>query len=366
MIALAWLHGPSGARAVQTGERSRHGNQLSKMGNTNRKNAASRSSSAHAAPAEHPERPEAGVRLLAHTVSTRTALTCYLPAVRRFLVWAREGRVPFDTNEDIDIALCRHFDQLLDEELGPHRGDFILHGLAYVWPELSCHLPRAHRALKGWHRVYIHGEGGPQPMALWAVVIDQLRHVEKDAEVADALALGLDCYLRISEIFALRCEDVVVVSSPTGPIVSIMLGVVSEDRAETTKTGRRQGVIVDYPDVADMLVARKARRKPQDPVFDTTTHKYRAAIRKVATALGIDIGPPHSVRHSGPSEDAASGYRTIWAIQRRGRWASEKSVLRYAKTHALIEARSRIPEAILSRGQSLLEHRRPRPPTARE
>ncbi len=143
-----------------------------------------------------------------------------------------------------------------------------------------------------------------------------------------------------------------------------MLGVA--DRDEYNKTGRRQGVIVDYPDVAEILVSRKAARKSHELIYDLTVHEYRDALRRVGNSLNFDIGPPHSVRHSGPSEDAAFGYRTIWAIQRRGRWSSERSVLRYAKTHSLLEARSRVPEDLLAEGRQLLAARPPRPETARE
>ena len=245
------------------------------------------------------------------------------------------------SHDEIDFAICFYFDHLLDEdELGPHKGDFIVHGMVYVWPELAAHLPRANRALRGWHRIYIHGEGGPQPMEIWALVAQNLKD-RGEEEVRDALNLGLDAYLRSSEIFTLLAEDVSITGEGTADqVVSIRLGVA--ERNESTKTGMRQGVLIDWPDVADMLVTRKNQKSPKDKLFDITVDKYRKQLQRAARILNLDdLGPAHTVRHSGPSEDATTGYRTIWQIQRRGRWASEKSVLRYAKTHTLNEVKAK-------------------------
>ena len=202
-------------------------------------------------------------------------------------------------------------------------------------------------------------------MGIWALVAQNLKD-RGEEEVRDALNLGLDAYLRSSEIFTLLAEDVSITGEgTTDQVVSIRLGVA--ERNESTKTGMRQGVLIDWPDVADMLVTRKNQKSPKDKLFDITVDKYRKQLQRAARILNLDdLGPAHTVRHSGPSEDATTGYRSIWQIQRRGRWASEKSVLRYAKTHTLNEVRAKYPDELLEKGRQLLAARRPRPPTARE
>ena len=71
--------------------------------------------------------------------------------------------------------------------------------------------------------------------------------------------------------------------------------------------------------------------------------------------MGFDGGPAHTFRHVGPSEDLAGDetgkpYRTQNEVRNRGRWRAKTSVLRYGKTHALIAARSRVPEWVHALG----------------
>ncbi len=341
--------------------RLRHHAALVKMGKSNRRVRAA--SAGERAP---PREREPGIRLMPYTVAQKTALNSYLPGVRSFLEYALTWDLPVMTPDDIDRSICLYFDALLDDESGgPHKGDAVVHGMVFLFPELGPHLPRAHRSLRGWHRIYVHGEGGPQPMEIWALVGADLRS-HGQHESADALAVALDCYLRASEIFGLRAEDVLITDQGRPEqLVSLRLGVI--ERGERTKTGARQGVLVDWPDTADILVNRKHNRKPGDKLFAVSVDTYRRDLQLAARRLGLpDLGPAHSVRHSGPSADAEQGYRSIWQIQRRGRRASEKSVMRYAKTHTLHQAKAAFNEDTLARGAALLRQRRLTPATARE
>ena len=202
-------------------------------------------------------------------------------------------------------------------------------------------------------------------MEIWALVEKRLLD-DGERDAADALSTGIDGYLRTAEIFGLRGEDISITGAGTSEmIVSLRLGV--PERGESTNTGIRQGVIIDWPCVADMLARRRSSIKGSDKVFGISVDRYRRTIARASVRLGLaDLGPAHSVRHSGPSHDAATAYRTIWQIQRRGRWASEKSVMRYAKTHTLNEARSRFKQQGLDAGLELLSLRLPRPEKARE
>ena len=302
----------------------------------------------------------AWLSLLPFTISKKSALTCYVPNVRRFLEFALGHDLPMLSRDEIDNSVLTYSDRLVeDEEVGPHPGDFVVHGLAYVWPELPTGLPRSNRALKAWHRLCQAGEGGPQPLELWAA-LDEVMRAAGSVEAADATMLALDAYLRSAEVFALCAEDMV----ESKGVVAIKLGVA--ERGERTKTGVRQGVMIDRPHVAAMLLAQSANRDPKAKLFACTVDQYRRAIRRGFEELGVDPFPPHAARHSGPSHEAAEGYRTVWAIQRRGRWASEKSVMRYVKTHALLAAQAALQEAVMQRGRELLDRLPPRPEVARE
>ena len=114
---------------------------------------------------------------------------------------------------------------------------------------------------------------------------------------------------------------------------------------------------MDYPHTKQILARLVHDRPPGEKLFATNKAKYVKAWAMASKELDVDLGPPHSVRHSGPSHDCACGYRSMWQVQRRGRWASEKSVMRYAKSHAWIEARSKVPKDIMQRGTVILSAR---------
>ena len=101
-------------------------------------------------------------------------------------------------------------------------------------------------------------------------------------------------------------------------------------------------------------------------VFDISEEKYRRLWKETARRLGVaEPGPPHSARHTGASRDAATGYRTLAQIQRRGRWTSERSVLRYAKTANCVASYQQVPDAILEEGAAL-SRSRTRPAVAKD
>jgi len=231
------------------------------------------------------------------------------------------------TQADRDLAMAKYINKLAyDDEKHPHQGDCTLHGFCWIWPEAKGQFPRTARSLLGWHKIFIHGEGGPQPMEI-LVLVEQTMRENGDAEEADAFATGLDGYLRSQEIMALRAEDVKVIFLEDGEMdVALRLGVA--ERGEDTKTGSRQGVRLDYPHTMDIVMRRVSQKKPGDKLFDTTKSKYAAAWKKACRKLGLDLGPPHTVRHSGPSHDCFTGYRSMWQVQRRGpSFAMQKHIL---------------------------------------
>ncbi|CAK0850701.1 unnamed protein product [Prorocentrum cordatum] len=270
----------------------------------------------------------------------RTALGCYVPNVRRFLKIAQELNLRMMSREEIDDSVLCYLDRLVeDEEVGPHRGDLVVHGLAYVWPELSTGLPRSNRAHRAWHRLHVAGEGGPQPLELWAV-LDEAVRLAGNTEAADAAELALDTYLGSAELFGLRAADIVIdVDAEGKQVVAINLGVA--ERGERTKTGMRQGVLIDRQHVAEMLVQRKMERALSDRVFNCSVDAYRRALRRACD----DIGVASFLRMQLGTLDQAT----------RGRWASEKNVLRYMKTHALVASRAALPPEVLERGAELLK-----------
>ena len=67
------------------------------------------------------------------------------------------------------------------------------------------------------------------------------------------------------------------------------------------------------------------------------------------------VGPPHSVRHSGPSRDHFLGVRNLDEIMKRGRWRGPASVQRYSKSHVYVQQMARQPRYIQERGHLILQ-----------
>jgi integrase len=179
-------------------------------------------------------------------------------------------------------------------------------------------------------------------------------------------------YFREHDLFQLRVEDIIVNPHADFLDVAVKLGVA--ERQEKAKTGSRQGARLDWSGTAVMLIDRIAKKGPSEKLFNTTGQRYReawlAAVAEMQSwpdCAGLKVGPPHSARHTGASRDLSEGYRSLWQVQRRGRWSSEKSVLRYAKSHAWTEAQARTPAAVREIGGAYLKTLRgERPPVAPE
>ena len=78
------------------------------------------------------------------------------------------------------------------------------------------------------------------------------------------------------------------------------------DRGLKVKTGSNQGVTLDRAYIADVLVALVASLEYGDSVFPFDPIQYRKEWRQALKALGLLwAGPPHNVRHTGPSADIA-------------------------------------------------------------
>ena len=137
-------------------------------------------------------------------------------------------------------------------------------------------------------------------------------------------------------------------------------------RGESAKTGRNQGVRLDYPHSVERLRSRlRTASSPSDRVFPIKLEQYRKWWDWAAARAGVSESP-HSCRHTGASHDLASGYRTQQQVMRRGRWLADKSIARYAQTHKWVAAIARQNKAVRARGAAILRGRRPRARKATE
>ena len=114
---------------------------------------------------------------------------------------------------------------------------------------------------------------------------------------------------------------------------------------------------VDDEFVARFMAVLRKMTRDDEKVFKFGPDAFRAVWRRSLDELGLSwVGPPHTLRHSGPSADVASGRRSLEEIRRRGRWLQMKSVQRYSKAHALTMHLARLPAGLKERGRMLMDN----------
>ena len=290
-------------------------------------------------------------RLLAHAVADSSARE-YLKPVRAFLEFAQESQLSLGSLPQIDKALAKRLDELCYvQNRGVSEGSKLVSGWLSVYPEHKGHLPLTMRSILSWMRLQTGEEGGPLPdFTIAAMGLQLIENGEIDAAIA--AWLQEDTYGREQDWEGLCSEDILV--DERTQRCALLLG--NTARGETVKTGGNQGVTVDAPWLAAIMMQIKRRLPGPQPVFPMSQSCFRRKWWQAGRDLHIEeiLKPPHALRHSRPSRDVLLASRTLEEIRRRGRWVSLKSVQRYTKTFMLVKEMGRTPEGIRARGQAFL------------
>ena len=134
---------------------------------------------------------------------------------------------------------------------------------------------------------------------------------------------------------------------------------------ETTKTGQVDDSVMlgndnHYNWINDLLPLVLRGKQGQDRLFpQLSLAEYESWLASACQERGYGKGSitPHVMRHSGPSNDRFHGRLDLAQIQKRGRWACKKGVLRYEKEALLLAAWDQVSEqqqrAICTRARSL-------------
>ena len=182
------------------------------------------------------------------------------------------------------------------------------------------------------------------------------RVVQFEWEVAIAMLLGFHTYLRPNELEGLLCRQVVCARDPTdGVSVKVGLILAPTEVGRPSKTGLwDEAVVVDRaPYLKTALVGLKKRgTKPDSRLWSFDFGTVSGRMKEIALEMGLEgFGiSAYSLRHGGASHDLLANIRSLVEVKRRGRWASDKSLRRYAKETKLIEVMARVPTMTIDRG----------------
>ena len=284
--------------------------------------------------------------LIVHAVADASSLQ-WIPKVKGFLTCTKRANTDLSIPEGLDRALAQHMDWLCyGEQRSSSMGSLLLFGIICLLPEVNGRLPLAARSLQSWTRLAIMVEGGPLPEEIVYLMAFEMI---QDGYIYHCfwVLTQYDTYGREQDMEQLCGADI----SYHKRTMALVFGVSS--RGESVKTGHNQGVLVRPAVVADILLALK-KDAGVSKIFPITQEELRRVWHRVLRRLGLPFaGPPHSLRHSGPSEDLAQKRSTLENVRRRGRWKTLDSVQRYTKTFALTRFRARIPEETHQKAQKV-------------
>ena len=193
-------------------------------------------------------------------------------------------------------------------------------------------------ALQGWSRVAPNRTRMPIPWAGITALAAALVHMGERL-AALAILLATDAYLRPCELLTLRPANIIRgAAAVSKSYAHASIHLFAWETGQTSKTlTTDESVLLDSPSRGwlTLAVTELADRTPAgELLFDLTPERLNHLMKSAANLVGVsawDISP-YCCRHAGPSHHWLTQVRTLPAIKRRGRWASDASVKRYEKS----------------------------------
>jgi len=270
----------------------------------------------------------------------------YITAVKVFVEWCTRTHLPFEqiqTAEQLDDLLTDYIHDIYELRAGGGRQKAVntIYGLRMLLPRLKYQLLTSQRAVDQWKRLVPPESYPPLTWELTAVMAFQMaRH--GCYRFAVAMLLSFDCLLRVSEMAALKRDDIIDVGDDRFGAVHRRTTV----HIRSAKTGDYQSVDVNDPSVIALLRGVLQDTAVGGALFPGGVPKYRRMFNKIRDELGLSRRyGTHSLRHGG----ATNLYLRkvpIEDILVRGRWESHKSVRRYIKAAKGLLASMQAPDNV--------------------
>lgn len=286
--------------------------------------------------------------LRALKVSQKT-LTRYLRCIWTFEQWAKSRKHRLD-DASLDKSVNAYLAFLYQDGAEYSDASYLVYGLQLCRCKVAKHdfLVTSKLSLGGWRKTEPGSMRVPVPeeflFDLGVFALEQNR-----LDVAVALVIQYDGYLRPSECLGLTVTHV---NPPHGrryPHFSLIIAPAA--LGETTKTGKTDDSLVlgDRSHNAQVGEVMKLWLKQTEHFLFPRLNlsQYESWFKKACDTLQYKCQCvlPHTVRHSGASNDKYHNRRSLTEIQKRGRWAAKSSVTRYEKAALLLSAWKQAPDA---------------------
>ena len=279
----------------------------------------------------------------------------YLRLICSFLLFCESLNLMLTTADHIDQALTKYFEEAFAEGLGPSTGDSLLAAWVACFPQYQpANFPYALRALRGWRRLRPACGRHPLPYTVVCGMAAYLAH-HHSVHMALAILICFDGYLRPYELLLIRAKDIY---PPTEEFPYFSIQICPWQLGRPSKTRIFDDTIrldsKSRPEISILMgwllsEHRKPGHSMESRLFRFSHTDIAAAFRDALKWLHLEgwAFVPYCLRHGGPRADRAEETRSIAEVQRRGRWASEKSLRRYEQTGRLHAVMASLPAPTL-------------------
>ena len=282
----------------------------------------------------------------------------YKQALQILVDFCRENNYNWTTVVQLDIIVVLLFEVLYDEGFGVGVGKKIHSGLGHFIPELFPsgigRLPRTVRALQGWNQLRPPAQRLPIPRFV-ALNIAAVLAANGQAPMAAWVMITFSAYLRPSETMRLTAASLV----PPVPKVCDLWAIIVSDwhQGIAGKTGIfDESILVTDQFLYPVLQGLKLARQGSATLWSFTMEQLRTAFQSACVRLGAGGSHLYGLRHGGVSHDLLHRILTQAEAQRKGRWASMRSMRRYAKESRLLAEMHKVNLELVQSGEQILSH----------
>ncbi|CAK0905964.1 unnamed protein product, partial [Prorocentrum cordatum] len=301
-------------------------------------------------------RPGAGHSFLEQESVSAATRRDYQRRAHDFYLWAEHSRLVTVTEEQLDETLVIYFHEQFLEGGESTDAWKLFASLAFEGRHLGLKcssLPRATRAARGWRKLAPPRSRLPLPWAACCLVIRQLIQAGQRV-LAELTAVAFALYLRPSEALSLTTNSLVPPSVlHGGPRGTWSATLHPREAGVSSKTGvYDDSLLVDSPAFPWLpgLFQKLLRERPKNsPLFPVTHSEWNAKFAAAARDSGLQPLLPltlHQLRHGGASHELLVRVHTQDEVKKRGRWATDQAVRRYAKGGRIQEQLNMLPHHI--------------------
>mmetsp|Transcript_86301 Transcript_86301/g.155446 ORF Transcript_86301/g.155446 Transcript_86301/m.155446 type:complete len:480 (-) Transcript_86301:300-1739(-) len=262
----------------------------------------------------------------------------YTKDLQAFLDDAARARLPLVTDGQTDEALVKYFNKEYLAGSQACLGNRVMAAFLDRWPEFGRlgkrKTPRAWRALKGWRRLTPGKSRKAHALPVWAAITWRLI-VRRQVRMGIFNLVQVSTYARPGELIRLTRSSLIPPTQGVTKYWSLLLS--PEEKVERSKTGSSDdSLLLDSPWLQWLGPALHVMKQgpAEENLWGFDYPQYVKQFRNCCQDLQIHV-VPYQARHSGPSIDRARVLRTQDEVQKRGRWASHKSLARYEKAARL-------------------------------